>query len=135
MSVSLTPHIGFLDTTREALTFYHGIFGGEVSFSTFKEFGVSEDPAEQDKIMHGYLKGDNGLELMAADTPAFMERPEGAAISLALSGEDEDELRGYWDQLSDGATIIMPLEAAPWGAVFGNLSDKFGVMWMVNIGG
>jgi PhnB protein len=57
-------------------------------------------------------------------------RPNGA---VSLSGDDEAELRGYWDKLSAGATIPQPLETAPWGATFGMLTDKFGVMWLVNI--
>jgi len=44
-------------------------------------------------------------------------------------------LRGYWDKLIDGATITMPLSAAPWGDIFGMCADKFGVNWLVNIAG
>ena len=43
------------------------------------------------------------------------------------------ERRGYWDKLSDGATIGEPLKTAPWGDAFGICTDKFGVTWMVNI--
>ncbi|MCW2522417.1 MAG: phnB, partial [Frankiales bacterium] len=51
----------------------------------------------------------------------------------SLSGDDEGELRGYWDKLSDGGTVSVPLEKQMWGDVFGQCEDKFGVKWMVNI--
>jgi len=57
------------------------------------------------------------------------------APAVSLSGDDEASLKGYWDKLSAGATITMPLEKAPWGDSFGMLTDKFGVSWMVNIAG
>ena len=64
-----------------------------------------------------------------------MELSEGSSITISLSGDDEAELRGYWDKLSDGGEVAMPLEVAPWGDAFGQLVDKYGVSWMVNIAG
>jgi PhnB protein len=130
----LNPYISFRGTAREAMEFYRTVFGGELDLSTFADFqmpGVGED--EADLIMHGQLEAPGGLTLMGADTPSSMELPEGSNITISLSGDDEAELRGYWDKLAEGGTVTMPLEAAPWGASFGQLSDKFGVSWMVNI--
>ena len=59
----------------------------------------------------------------------------GTNYSVSLSGEDDAELRGYWDRLSDGGTVTMPLNQAPWGDAFGMCVDKFGVTWLVNIAG
>jgi PhnB protein len=53
--------------------------------------------------------------------------------SVSLSGDDEAELTGYWQKLTDGATVSQPLEKAPWGDSFGMLTDKFGITWLVNI--
>jgi PhnB protein len=83
--------------------------------------------------MHSTLEADNGIVFMASDTPSGMEYRSGSSISMSLSGTDEAELRSYWNKLSDGATIKMPLEKAPWGDTFGMLTDKFGVDWLVNI--
>lgn len=135
MSVQLNPYIGFRDTAKEAMAFYQSVFGGELTTSTFAEFGASDDPAEKDKIMHSQLQGDNGVVLMAADTPNSMEVPPQSSISVSLSGDDEPTLRGYWDKLSDGGSVTMPLEKAPWGDSFGMCVDRFGVPWMVNIAG
>jgi PhnB protein len=135
MTTRLNPYLSFRDTAREAMTFYQSVFGGQLDTNTFAEFQASEDPAEQDKIMHAQLTADNGLVLMAADTPNSMEHHPGNNVSISLSGEDEKELRGYWDGLSAGGTVMMPLEKAPWGDTFGMCVDRFGIAWMVNIAG
>ena len=116
------------------MDFYQSVFSGELTRSTFAEFQASEDPSEQDKIMHSQLKTDGGLTLMAADTPNSMEWSPGRNGSISLGGDNEAELRGYWDKLVEGGTITMPLEKAPWGDFFGMCTDKFGVDWLVNIG-
>jgi len=133
MSTKLNPYLGFRDTAKQAMEFYQSVFGGELTLSTFGEYHASEDPAEQDKIMHGMLVTESGLTLMGADTPNSMSYTPGDNYSVSLSGEDEAELRGFWDGLSAGGTIGMPLEKAPWGDVFGMCADKFGVNWLVNI--
>ena len=117
------------------MDFYHSVFGGELTRSTFGEFQASDDPAEQDKIIHSMLVTDGGLVLMAADTANGMDYTPGTGYAVSLSGEDEAELRGYWDRLSDGGTVVMPLEPAPWGDSFGMCVDRFGVSWLVNIAG
>ena len=135
MATKLNPYLSFRDTAREAMEFYRDVFGGELTVSTFGEFGASDDPAERDKVMHAALETPGGLTLMAADTPAAMEYTPGSAVSISLSGDDDAQLRGYWDKLADGATIAMPLDKAPWGDTFGMCTDRFGVQWLVNIAG
>ncbi len=135
MTTRLNPYLSFRDNAKQAMEFYHSVFGGELTSSTFGEFGASDDPAEKDKIMHSMLTTPNDLVLMAADTPAGMDHTPGTNYSVSLSGEDEAELRGYWDKLADGATVAMALEKAPWGDIFGMCTDKFGTPWMVNIAG
>ena len=134
MATNLNPYLSFRDEARSAMDFYHSVFGGELTRSTFAEMHASEDPAEAEKIMHSQLVTPGGLVLMGADTPNSMEYSPGGPISVSLSGNDEDELRGYWDKLSDGGTVVLPLEKAPWGDSFGMCRDRFGVTWMVNIG-
>lgn len=135
MTTRLNPYLGFRSEAKAAMEFYRSVFGGELTSMTFAEMHASEDPAEQDKIMHSQLLTEGGLTLMAADTPNVMELTPGTNHSVSLSGEDEAELRGYWDRLSEGATITEPLRTAPWGDSFGMLVDKFGVPWLVNIAG
>lgn len=131
----LNPYLSFRDTAEQAIDFYHSVFGGELTKNTFAEFHASDDPAEQNKMMHAEVKTADGLTIMASDTPNSMDYTPGNNCSISLSGDDEAELRGYWDKLSAGGTVTMPLEAAPWGDSFGMCNDKFGVSWMVNIAG
>jgi PhnB protein len=132
MTVRLNPYLSFRDNAREAMTFYESVFGGELTVSTFADLHASADPSEQHKIMHSQLETPDGLVLMAADTPDGMEFRPQAGVSVSLSGDDEARLRGYWERLSEGGTVTMPFEKAPWGAMFGMCVDRFGTSWMVN---
>ncbi len=135
MTTRLNPYLGFRDNARQAMEFYHSVFGGELTLSTFGEMQLSEDPAEQDKIMHAMLVTDGGLTLMGADTPQSMPFEVGTNHSVSLSGDDEEELRGYWERLSDSGRVTIPMEKAPWGDSFGMCVDGFGIPWLVNISG
>lgn len=135
MTTRLNPYLNFRDNARQAMEFYRTVFGGHLDLSTFGEMHATDDPAENDKIMHSMLTTAGGLVLMGSDTPKGMDEPRGGGYSISLSGEDETELRGYWNELADGGTVAVPLERAPWGDMFGMCTDRFGVDWMVNIAG
>lgn len=128
----LNPYLNFIDQTRDAMEFYKSVFGGDLVLNTFKDSGM---PQEGDGIMHSQLETPSGFTLMASDKPSHMEVTPGKIGTISLSGDNEEELKGYWEKLSEGAKTTMPLEKAPWGDTFGMLTDKFGVEWMVNIAG
>ena len=133
MQSKLNPYLSFKDNTREAMEFYRGVFGGELRLNTFKELHASQDPSEDNMIMHSVLEADNGISFMASDTPSRMEYRAGTNMSMSLSGDNEAELKSYFEKLSVGGIVIMPLEKAMWGDSFGMFTDKFGVQWLVNI--
>jgi len=133
MRSTLNPYLSFSDNARAAMEFYQTVFGGKLTMSTFKEFHASQDPGEDNKIMHSTLEAENGITFMASDTPSNMEYRPGTNMSMSLSGDNAAELSEYYEKLSAGGTIGMPLEKAPWGDMFGMLTDKFGVSWLVNI--
>jgi PhnB protein len=133
MQAKLNPYINFKDTTRQAMEFYKSVFGGELRMSTFKEFNASQDPSEDNKIMHAELNNGDGIVFMASDTPKRMEYRPGTNINMSLSGDDEAELKGYFNKLSAGGQVSEPLEKAPWGDSFGMCTDRFGINWFVNI--
>lgn len=132
MASILNPYVNFDGNAREAMEFYRDVFGGELTVNTFGEWG-NDDPAVADKTMHALLETERGFTLMASDTPPGMELATGSNITISLSGEDADELRGYWGKLSSGGTVTMPLEKQMWGDEFGMCVDRFGIPWMVNI--
>ena len=132
MTSRLNPYISFSDNARQAMEFYRDVFGGELTVSTFGEFGAQGTP-DADKIMHSELETPSGFTLMAADTPAGGPHDAGAAVAINLRGTDADELRGYWHALSDTGRVLMPLEEQVWGDEAGMCVDRFGVRWIVNI--
>jgi PhnB protein len=132
MTSRLNPYLNFPGTAREAMEFYQSVFGGQLNVNTFGEFG-NQDPAVADKVMHAMLDTDRGYTLMASDLAPGMPHAPGTNITISLSGEDGDELRGYWAKLSDGGQVMMPLEKQMWGDEFGMCTDKFGIPWMVDI--
>ena len=132
MASLLNPYLSFSDTARQAMEFYRDVFGGELTLSTFGESGMAEGP-DADKVMHAQLQTPAGYTLMASDTPTGMDRSVGSNISVSLSGDDGDDLRGYFARLSDGGAVAMPLEKQMWGDEFGMCVDQFGISWMVNI--
>ncbi len=135
MAIKLNPYLSFKDNARQAMEFYHSVFGGKLVINTFKDYHLSQAPGDDDKIMHAMLEADNDLTLMAADTPGNMQYRPGSNGSISLSGDDEAKLKSYFDQLCAGGSVGMPLKKAPWGDSFGMCTDQFGVNWMVNIAG
>ena len=133
MQSKLNPYISFKDNTREAMDFYRTVFGGKLDVSTFKDYHASQDPSEDNMIMHSVLEADNGISFMASDTPSRMEYRAGTNMSMSLSGDNEAELKAYFEKLSAGGMVAMPLEKAIWGDSFGMCTDKYGVQWLVNI--
>ena len=133
MASRLNPYINFADNAKEAMEFYKDVFGGTLTLNTYGEYGAPDAP-EADKIMHGQLETDTGFTLMGADNPPGSELKSGNTMTVSLSGDDTKELHGYWDKLSAGGSVSVPLEKQMWGDEFGMCVDRFGVPWMVNIG-
>ena len=133
MPNSMNPYLSFRDNAAEAMSYYQSVFGGTLESTSFAEMNASDDPSEAEKVMHSVLTTDNGFVLMGSDTPNGMDLDAGSSISISLSGNDAEELRGYWDRLLDGGQMTLPLEQAPWGDLFGMLTDRYGINWMISI--
>ena len=134
MQSKLNPYISFNGNAREAMEFYKNVFGGDLTLSTFGEAGMTDHGVKPDQIMHAALTADNGITLMASDTATGMrEYIAGTNMSVSLSGDNEEELTGYYNKLTEGGKVEQPLTKAPWGDTFGMCTDRFGIFWMVNI--
>lgn len=138
MPAALHPYLSFPGTTREAFDFYGEALGGTPTFATFGSFGaVPEDHPAADLIMHASLEVDDLIKLYAADwVEGMTPHPHivGNNISLALMGDDEPLIRGAFEALAVGGEIVMPLELQVWGDRYGALTDRFGIIWQVDIG-
>ena len=132
MASRLNPYLTFNGNARQAMEAYQGIFGGNLTLSTFGEFGAP-DPATADQIMHGQLETDAGYTLMGADNPPGSEYNPGNTVTISLSGDDTADLHAYWDALVTDGNVTVPLEKQMWGDEFGQCIDRFGVGWLVNI--
>lgn len=138
MSVKSYTYISFPGTAKEAFEYYHSIFGGDLEMLTYGQFpeGMAEQfPFElnPDSVANATLDSEvvsiAGGDAMDDSAPGL----DGTPYSLLLICENEDEARRYWDKLTDtGGEVVLPLEIAPWGELYGHVRDKFGVSWAVN---
>jgi PhnB protein len=132
MSARLNPYLGFAGEARQAMEFYRDVFGGTLTFKTYGDFG-HPDASLADRIMHSMLETPSGFTLMAADNPPEMPTASGSNISVTVSGDDESELRGYWEKLSADGSVSAPFEKQMWGDIFGMCTDRFGTPWMIDV--
>jgi len=132
----IKPYISFKGNCAEAVEFYKEKLGAEVLFSqTYGDSPMAEHaPDDPDAIMHTSFKiGDSVI--MACDNVFDKgENPTvvGNNISLAYGTDDVVEAERTFEAMSDGATIVMPIQETFWAERFGMLTDKFGINWMFN---
>ncbi len=130
--IQLDPYLFFTGNCREAMEFYKEVFGGELTVQTYGEMtGESSPEGAKELVMHAYLTGGH-VQLMASDGTRTEPYPAGP-ISLSLSGTDEEVLRKLFADLCEGGKVTAELKKEVWGAIFGGVTDKFGIDWMVNI--
>lgn len=132
--VKLDVYLYFKGNCREAMEFYKDIFGGELTVQTYGDVpgNVPDDAgvSNKDWLMHARLEGGD-IKLMASDTQ--QASPAAAKISLSLGGSDEARLREIFGKLGKGGKVFSELKKEFWGDIFGSLTDKYGIDWMVNI--
>jgi PhnB protein len=134
MSVTTTTHINLRGNARAALEFYRSVFGGELAAVTYRDAGNVQDPDEADQIMWGQVTSGDGFHVMAYDVPASRPWSQGEnPFFVSVRGADGDEITAYWKKLSEGATIVQPLAPAGWAPLYGMLTDRFGVTWVLDV--
>lgn len=134
MSARLNPYLNWRGQAADAMAFYHSVLGGELRSNTFAEFGGMGVPEEeQGNVMHAQLVVSDGICLMGSDVPST-QPGEVTNGTVSLSGDDVDQIRGWFDGLAAGGTVDLPFEKAPWGDHFGQVTDRFGITWLFNSG-
>ncbi len=114
------------------MTFYKDCLGGELSFQTVGESPMAKDmPKEShDKIMHATLK--TGTTPIFASDMMRDKAVVGDNIAISINCDKEEEARTIFAKLSAGGEVFMPIDKVFWEAIFGVVTDKYGVEWMVN---
>ncbi|MGY1455579.1 VOC family protein [Streptomyces sp. SS8] len=134
MSVTTTAHLNFRGSAREALDFYRSVFGGHSVAVTYEDAGSIQDDSEADWVMWGQVVADNGFHVMAYDVPSAMPYERGVnPFFVSVRGEDAGEISALWQRLSAGSNVLRPLEPAEWAPLYGMLTDRFGVTWVLDV--
>lgn len=134
MSIETTTHINFDGQAREALDHYATVFGGTVTAATYGQMGASQEPAWADRIVFGQVTTDAGFRIMAFDVWPDQPYDQGTnAFYVFVHGDDADEVTRYWEALSEGAEVRQPLAPTPWAPLAGQLRDRFGVVWQLDV--
>jgi PhnB protein len=129
--MAFAPYLFFVGTCREAMTTYQGIFGGELVIVTAAEMPDSPPDVPGDAVMHASLEI-GGQMLMASDDPSATEDGPKVGFNVCVDAADPAEAQKWFDQLAEGGTVTMPIEATSWSPAFGMVTDRFGIPWMVS---
>ena len=134
MTVTAVTHLNFRGDARAALGLYQSVFGGELTVVTYRDAGVPGDPAEADQVMWGQVDAPNGVRVMAYDVPSSRPWSRGEdPFFVSVRGDSADEMAALWERLADGATVRVPLSPSPWTPLYGMLTDRFGVTWVLDV--
>ena len=129
----LNSYLTFNGNCREAMNFYKYCLGGELSIQTIGESPLSGKmpAAMKESIVHAALIRD-GVVIMASDMVCEKGLIRGNAVSLMLDCSNEEEIRTCYEKLAEGGQATHPLHISFWGALFGDLTDKYGNQWLLH---
>ena len=134
MSVNAVTHLNFRGDARHALTFYHSVFGGELTIMSYEDMGNVQEPSEAKQVVWGQVAANNGFRVMAYDVPSSRPWSRGEdPFFISLRGESAEEITTFWEGLSKGATVVVPLAPSQWAPLYGMLKDRFGITWVVDV--
>jgi PhnB protein len=135
MSVQTITHVNFRGQAREALRFYQSVFGGEIALATYADIHTVEDPSQSEHIAFGRVTAPNGFDIMAYDVQPSKAFDAGQnAFYVNLQGSDAAEVQACWDALAaDAREVLIPLAPAPFAPLYGMLTDRFGITWIVGL--
>lgn len=131
---ALSPYINFAGKTAEALEFYRSIFGGDTDITLVKDGpnGSNASPEDANKVFHAFYTTPDFTILAGDMISDEAGRVVGNVYSLALTCDGEDELRTYFDKLSDGGAVVWPVGDSSWDSIYGQVIDRYGIQWMLN---
>lgn len=111
----------------EAMTFYTELFGGEILLE--ERFGEGEPGAGT--IRQGIIRI-AGQQIQCFDSPGQHGFDFTPSVSMFMRCESEEEQKRIWAGLSEGGTVLMPMDDYGFGP-FGWCNDRFGVSWQISL--
>ena len=134
MSITTTTHLNLRGNAREALEFYRSVFGGDLVAVTYRDAHSVQHPDEADQLMWGQVSSPDGFRVMAYDVPAARPWSRGDdPFFVSVRGRDAEEITGYFKKLSEGSTVVVDLAPAGWAPLYGMVTDRFGVTWVLDV--
>jgi PhnB protein len=134
MSIHVTPHLNFRGDARAALSFYQSVFGGELTVVTYQDAHSVTDASEADHVMWGQVATADGFRVMAYDVPSHLPWDAGTrAYFVSVRGDSGPQVTALWEKLSAGATVSQPLAPSGWAPLYGMLTDRFGITWVLDV--
>ena len=130
--LTIHPYLNFDGNCKEAFDFYATLFGGQLECrrSASRRWPIKRQPEAKDRVMHARLTADN-LLLMGSDAlPNQYQKPQGFMITIDV--DDAPTAEGVFNKLTDGGSVVMPIQETFWAERFGMCVDRFGIPWMVN---
>lgn len=134
MTIETTAHLNFRGQARDALTFYQAVFGGQIVLASHSQVYPEFSAHEADRIAFGQVTSQDGFRIMAFDVPEARPYDPGIApVFVSLRGQTAEEIRTYWNGLAEGATILAPIAPSAWSPLYGMLTDRFGITWVLDV--
>jgi PhnB protein len=136
--MQVQPYLNFDGRCEEALEFYRGALGAEVTaLIRFKDHpappgeNCAIPPGAENKVMHSSFRIGT-TTVMASDCHSG-GHPSFQGFSLSLTAPDADVARRLFAALADDGEVKMPLAATFFSPSFGVVADRFGVSWMIYV--
>lgn len=134
MTIQTTTHLNFRGQAREALDFYFSVFRGERTIVTYGDLGAMQGAARAEHVIWGQVASPDGFRIMAYDVqPEKPWNPGENAFYVSIRGDSPEEITLSWEKLRVGASVLQPLGPSAWSPLYGMLTDRFGVTWVMDV--
>lgn len=135
--MAIITYINFRSQSEQAIDYYLDIFGGTIDeISYFKDMPQTEHFVVDKEMENLVLNAQVTIldtKLMFSDVPEHIPLTVGNNISLSVVINDFEKANKYFNQLAIDGTVVMPFAETFFSKGYGNLIDKFGIGWQINV--
>ena len=133
----ITPYLYFNGNCAEAIPFYEKAFGVKALVLRYSDAPPSEgfqiQPGTENLVMHACLTNRKDYTVFLCDVPPSQPRTFGNGMSISVELDNHDQVTAAFNALKEGGTVTMEPQKTFWSELFGALTDKFGVDWMISV--